>query len=110
MIATEETMIHKVEKVTSKNGLAAKNPISKQRSIELEVISDVDSSMACSSSDLESESDRERVSEADNVEEEKKDGCATGFSSWQKSVNNKTSQPFAMESVTSRSNKQGSNA
>ena len=54
---------------------------------ELEVISDVDSNMDCSSSDLESESDSERVSEADIIEEEKKDAGASGSSSCQKSAN-----------------------
>ena len=89
--------------------MVAENPILKQGSNEIEVISDVDSSMACSSSDLESISDRERVSEADIVEEEKKDISAGGSSSCKKSAN-RTSQPFDMASDTSKPNKKESKA
>ena len=93
MITTAEKMIQnsdlkgrKVEKLSYQNGLTDENPILKSRSIELEVICDVDSSMDSSSSDLESESDSERISEVDILEEEK-DAGASGPSSCQKSAN-----------------------
>ena len=65
--------------------------------------------MDCSSSDLESESDSERVSEAGIIEEEKKEAGASGSSSCQKSVNRASSRS-ALASATSSSNKHESKA
>ena len=87
MIQKNDCKGNKIEKLPYQIELTDEKPILRQRTIELEVISDVDSSMDCSSSDLESESDSERVSEAGIIEETKKEAGASGSSSCQKSVN-----------------------